>query len=119
MIKLKSSPITLPAYESEVIVVVTDSLIETAKELELPWDFTDDDYIDAYCLPVKDKVYIVYKDSVNLRTVLHEPIHAINKIYNKIGADIHTDNDETYVRDVCWLQEEVIKLVKNEIRLEI
>lgn len=116
MIKFKSNPIIFPTYESEVIAIVTDSLVEAAKELELPWDFTDDDYIDAYCLPVKDKVYIVYKDNIDFRTILHEPIHAINKIYHKIGAEIHTDNDETYVRDVCWLQEQIYNLVKNEIK---
>ena len=64
MIKFKSNPILFPTYESEVIVIVTDSLVEAAKELELPWEITDDDYIDAYCLPMKDKIYIVYKDKV-------------------------------------------------------
>lgn len=117
MIKFKSQPIEFPTLESEVLVIVTDSLVETAQELNIPnWTTTDDEDMDAYCITVKKTVYIIYKDDVSFRTILHEPIHAINQMYQKVGASVLVENDEIYIRDVCYLQEKVYNLVKNEIK---
>lgn len=116
MITFRSKLIDFPPYERGVYVFVCNSLTDAAKELDIPWDYSDDERFDAYCTEAKDNIYILYKNNVNRQTVLHECIHAINKIYNYIGAEISLDNDEVYVRDLCWLQEEVLKAVEGHVR---
>lgn len=106
MIYLKSNPINLLWYESNIIFVIVDNVLNGLKELELGytgdeinWDgcttTEPDEQGNFYC--------IVCRDS-NKLIVLHEAHHAINKVRNYVISEVNLEYDETYVREVSWIQ---------------
>lgn len=110
---LKSDPIPFPTYERNVIVVIGKSLTEVNKAFGLPWEETDDFNFAGYSQIFNGDVYIHLLDEGSRLTILHECIHAINLIYTEINAQVDTENDEVYVRDVSWLQDQVLTLIEK------
>lgn len=117
---LKSDPIPFPTYERNVIVVIGKSLVEVNRTFGLPWEETDDLNFAGYSQVFNGDVYIHLIDDSSRLTILHECIHAVNIIYTEINARVDTENDEVYVRDVSWLQDQVLTLIEkytNDLKL--
>lgn len=104
-----------PVYECEIKLVIGDTLKECCDEEDLPWEEGLDSNYDAYVQIYNGIIYMVLRKDNSRQIVLHECIHAINKIYDYIHADINLDNDEVYVREVSYFQEQVLKVFENEI----
>lgn len=108
-----SDQIYFPTYEKGIKVVIGSTLKECCLKNELPWEEGEDDRMDAYCQFLKDNIYIVLRDDVGRKVVLHECIHAIDNMYNYVGAKMDVGNDESYVRDVSYLQDIVLDIFEK------
>ena len=110
-----SNEIKYPVYESIIKVVIGDTLKECCDKENLPWDVDIDNGYDAYVQRVRDVIYIVLRRNNSRQIVLHECVHAINKIYDYIQDGVDPGNDEVYARDISYLQEVVLKIFENEV----
>lgn len=118
---LESDVIMFHTYEKGVRIVCGPTFFDVCTTLKLPWETDSDAKYFGYVQVLDGIVYIFLKDDSTRLTILHECVHAINSIYSMIGADIDPDNDEIYVRDVSWLQEQVLTLFEqhiNDVALE-
>ena len=118
---LESDVIMFHTYEKGDKIVCGPTFFDVCTTLKLPWETDSDAKYFGYVQVLDGIVYIFLKDDSTRLTILHECVHAINSIYSMIGADIDPDNDEIYVRDVSWLQEQVLTLFEqhiNDVALE-
>ena len=104
-----------PIHECQIKLVIGDTLKECCDKENLPWDEGLDTNYDAYVQMYNGIIYMVLRKNNSRQTVLHECIHAINRIYDYIHANVSLDNDEVYVREVSYFQEQVLKVFENEI----
>ena len=111
---VKSEIFDFPVYESQVKLLIGDTLIECCNKENLPWEEDIDSGYDAYVQRIRGIIYIVLRRNNTRQTILHECIHAIDQIYTYITAEIDPKNDEIYARDVSYLQEQVLKIFENE-----
>lgn len=111
MILFRSQTIEFPYLDYSIVFIIADSIYEAKVELKI--EYTEDDKHDIG-QAVLDKNGIIYcivvDDRTERLTVLHEAIHCINIMYRMIGAEISLDMDEIYVRQVSWLQDQVLGL---------
>lgn len=110
LIKLIS---TYEELEGSVSLVVTDSFIQSFKDLDIPWDYEDENNL-GWCVTGNDgNIYVIIKDIQDTETVLHECIHAINKLFSCKYCVTTLEDDELYVRYVSKLQYKMLNYIKT------
>lgn len=112
---VKSEIFDFPIHECQIKLVIGDTLKECCDKENLPWDSGIDNIYDAYVQMYNGIIYMVLRKDNSRQTVLHECVHAINKIYDYIQAGVDPGNDEVYARDISYLQEVVLKIFENEV----
>ena len=108
-ILFKSPAIDLLWYEYNVVFVICTQILDALKELNLQWDGEESGWEGA-TIWTGSTVYCLVNEDSNKRTVLHEAIHAINKIRFTVYSEVDLQKDETYVREVSWLQDKMLDM---------
>lgn len=113
MILYKSSPIDLVWYECSVTLVICDDVKEGLKGLDLHWSGEEESWEGCTAIGDNGDIYCIVREDVKRLTVLHECIHAINKIRFLVYSEVDLEKDETYVREVSWLQNTILDMWEN------
>lgn len=106
----KSEPLWYDTYESTVVVYIGETFKSICTEFNLPWELDDDQAVQGYVHVVDGIINIMLRTDSSRKVILHECVHAIDRMYSFMRAQLDPNNDEIYARDISCLQDVVLDM---------
>ncbi|HSE99836.1 MAG TPA: hypothetical protein VLA48_02980 [Nitrososphaeraceae archaeon] len=106
MIKKK---LKIPLYFQNLTIIQTDDFESIHKFYNLKGQCGG---YDAVTIDDGDNIVVVFNSKVDASTIAHESTHVCTYTFQKIGAEIDVDNDETFAYLIGWVVGQIHKIIK-------
>lgn len=113
---MKQKRINIPIYYGSLLII-DNTTKEYTKEIETKYNCETTDGYSAFVFEnnkVKHFQLIVVITTLDPSVIAHESVHLTNKIFNNVGQELDSYNDEAQAYLTGWLFDKIYKFINKK-----